>query len=89
MGMVDRRRGSVRPAAAPPERPAIERPAIGSSTREERQDLRHLLDAVLGSSTGTTALDFIERVLKRRVMVVGMSSTEIAVVTKALLAVNG
>ena len=69
----------MRPPAAPPARPAI-----GSSSSEQRQNLRHLLDAVLGSSTGPKATDFIAEVLKRNVMVVSMSSTEIDVVTKAL-----
>lgn len=62
------------------------RPAIGESTCEQRTALRHLLGAVLGSSTGATALNFIEGVLGRRVMAVSMSSTEIDVVTKALRA---
>jgi hypothetical protein len=59
---------------------------IGRSTSEQRQALRHLLHAVLDSTTGDVALNFIDGVLGRRVMVLSMSSAEIDVVMKALKA---
>lgn len=76
MVLVDRERGGVTRTSGST--------AIGSSSSEQRQALRALFEAVLRTSTGDAALNFIEVVLGRRTMVVSLSSTEISVVTKAL-----
>jgi hypothetical protein len=62
------------------------RPAIGESTSEQRQALRGLMTAVLGSTNGEEAEHFVFQVLGRHTMVVSMSATEIDVVSKALQA---